>query len=143
MKMKSILFASLLLLASSSTFAAFPVKDNKTVTTSTQSNQGDSKLTTVNSSTSDINAAEDLSVSTTTKAVSNAEGKDANSKSWVIAVVLCFFLGYLGVHRFYLGYTGAGVLQLLTGGGFGIWWLIDFIRILVKDLKPKRGSYKD
>jgi TM2 domain-containing membrane protein YozV len=65
------------------------------------------------------------------------------SKSWIAAVLLCFFLGTLGIHRFYLGYIWQGVVQLLTLGGFGIWVLIDFIRILIKDLKPKNGEYKD
>jgi TM2 domain-containing membrane protein YozV len=55
--------------------------------------------------------------------------------------VLCFFLGGLGIHRFYLGYSGIGILMLFTGGVFGILWIIDFIRILTKSLKPKDGSY--
>lgn len=59
----------------------------------------------------------------------------------IVAVLLCFFLGVLGVHRFYLGYTWQGVVQLLTAGGCGIWALIDFIRILVGDLQPNGGSY--
>ena len=64
-------------------------------------------------------------------------------KSWIGAVLLCFFLGGLGIHRFYLGYVWQGVVQLLTAGGCGIWALIDFIRILMKTLKPKNGNYKD
>lgn len=55
----------------------------------------------------------------------------------LIAAILCFFLGGLGIHRFYLGYTSIGIIQLLTGGGCGIWALIDFIRILTGDLKHK------
>ncbi len=62
-------------------------------------------------------------------------------KSWIAAVLLCFFLGGLGIHRFYLGYTWQGIVQLLTGGGCGVWALIDFIRILIKDLNPKDGDY--
>lgn len=65
----------------------------------------------------------------------------ASCKSWIAAVLLCFFLGGLGIHRFYLGYTWQGVVQLLTLGGCGIWALIDFIRILMKDLKPRNGDY--
>ena len=64
-------------------------------------------------------------------------------KSWLVALLLCFFLGGLGIHRFYLGYTGIGVIQLLTGGGCGIWVLIDFIRIIIGDLKPNGGDYSD
>jgi TM2 domain-containing membrane protein YozV len=62
-------------------------------------------------------------------------------KSWVVALVLCWLLGGLGIHRFYLGYIWQGVVQLLTGGGCGIWWLIDWIRIIMKDLNPKDGDY--
>jgi TM2 domain-containing membrane protein YozV len=65
------------------------------------------------------------------------------SKSQLVALLLCFFLGVLGIHRFYLGYTGIGIIQLLTGGGFGIWLLIDFIRIIIGDLKPKDGNDYD
>lgn len=59
----------------------------------------------------------------------------------LLAAVLCFFLGYLGIHRFYLGYIWQGLVQLFTFGGCGIWALIDLIRILIGDLKPKGGSY--
>ncbi|MCW5912220.1 MAG: TM2 domain-containing protein [Cyclobacteriaceae bacterium] len=65
----------------------------------------------------------------------------AGGKSQVAATLLAFFLGGLGIHRFYLGYTGIGIIQLLTLGGLGIWALIDFIRIIVGDLKPKGGEY--
>lgn len=63
------------------------------------------------------------------------------SKSQIIALVLCIFVGAIGIHRFYLGYTWQGVVQLLTGGGCGIWALIDLIRIITGDLQPKNGSY--
>ena len=63
------------------------------------------------------------------------------SKNQTLAAVLAFFLGGLGVHRFYLGYTWQGVVQLLTGGGLIIWALIDFVRICIGSLEPKDGSY--
>ena len=66
-----------------------------------------------------------------------AEGE---GKSQVIAAVLAFVVGVLGIHRFYLGYTGIGIAQLLTLGGCGIWSLIDLIRIIIGDLKPKDGG---
>ena len=53
-------------------------------------------------------------------------------KSKVVALLLCFFLGGLGAHRFYVGKVGSGIFQLLlccAGIGF-IWVLIDFITIL-------------
>lgn len=67
--------------------------------------------------------------------------ENSGGKSQLVAGLLCFFLGGLGIHRFYLGYTWQGVVQLLTLGGLGIWVLIDFIRILVGDLKPKGDDY--
>lgn len=66
----------------------------------------------------------------------------AEGKSQLTAVLLCFFLGGLGIHRFYLGYTWQGIVQLLTLGGLGIWSLIDFIRILIGDLQPKDSQYE-
>ena len=61
-------------------------------------------------------------------------------KSWVTALLLSFFLGGLGVDRFYLGYTGLGVAKLLTLGGFGLWALIDFIMIAVRKVTAADGS---
>lgn len=52
------------------------------------------------------------------------------------AALLCFFLGCLGVHRFYVGKIGTGLLQLVTFGGLGIWALVDLIMIVV-------GSFRD
>jgi hypothetical protein len=63
------------------------------------------------------------------------------NKSQVAAALLCAFLGDFGVHRFYLGYTWQGIVQILTLGGLGIWALIDFIRILTGSLQPKDGEY--
>lgn len=59
-----------------------------------------------------------------------------SEKNGVTAVLLCFFLGGLGIHNFYLGRTGIGIAQLFTLGGCGVWALIDFIVLLT-------GSYKD
>ena len=44
------------------------------------------------------------------------------------------------IHRFYLGYTWQGIVQLLTGGACGIWTLIDFIRIILNKLPAKGGA---
>lgn len=77
------------------------------------------------------------------KTIQKHESKSPKGgKSQVVALILCIFLGGLGIHRFYLGYTWQGVVQLLTGGGCGIWALIDLIRIITGDLQPNGGSYE-
>lgn len=53
---------------------------------------------------------------------------------------LCFFLGYFGAHRFYVGKSGTGVLWLFTCGMFGIGWLIDLIVILCCGFRDKMGQ---
>jgi uncharacterized membrane protein YccF (DUF307 family) len=73
-------------------------------------------------------------------AAENPDAPAGGSKSQITALLLCFFLGGIGIHRFYLGYTLIGVLQIITLGGLGIWTLIDFIRILLGKLKPADGS---
>ena len=62
-----------------------------------------------------------------------------SDKGFVPAILLCFFLGMLGVHRFYVGKIGTGVLQLVTFGGLGIWVLVDFIMIVTGNFKDKQG----
>ncbi len=66
-----------------------------------------------------------------------AEQKPAQSKTTM--ALICFFLGGLGIHRFMMGYTGIGVLMLLTVGCCGILTLVDFIRILLGSLKMADG----
>jgi TM2 domain len=75
-------------------------------------------------------------------AMISANAKGSGGKSQLIALLLCIFVGFIGVHRFYLGYIWQGVVQLLTLGGLGIWTLIDLIRIITGDLKPKDGDYE-
>ena len=56
------------------------------------------------------------------------------------AIVITFFLGGLGVHRFMAGKVGTGIVWLLTGGCFGIGWLIDFIKVCKGEFTKKDGS---
>ncbi len=60
--------------------------------------------------------------------------------SGIAALVLCICLGTLGIHRFYIGRVGTGILMLLTLGGFGIWVLIDFILLLTNGLIDGDGK---
>ena len=61
-------------------------------------------------------------------------------KSKLTAILLCFFFGGLVIHRFYLGYTLIGFIQLLTFGGFLIWAIIDFIRLIADSVKDAKGN---
>ena len=58
-----------------------------------------------------------------------------STRSRAIAFVLCIFLGYFGVHRFYLGKTVTGLIFLFTGGIFGLGWLVDIISLLTNGMK--------
>ena len=53
-----------------------------------------------------------------------------SDKNWLATLLLCLFLGGIGVHRFYVGKVGTGILQLITLGGCGILTLIDLIMII-------------
>lgn len=64
-------------------------------------------------------------------------------KNKTTALILSILVGGLGVDRFYLGYTGMGILKLLTGGCFGVLWLIDLINIATGKLGPADGSPYD
>ncbi len=61
----------------------------------------------------------------------------ASEKSTLTAFLLCWFLGYFGAHKFYEGKTGMGIIYLLTGGIFGIGYIIDWIKLLVKLITKK------
>lgn len=67
-------------------------------------------------------------------------GPAVSEKGFVPTLLLCFFIGFMGVHRFYVGKIGTGLLQLVTFGGLGIWTLVDFVMIVVGNFKDKDGN---
>ena len=71
--------------------------------------------------------------------ITNPNNNDYSEKSKVVASILSFFLGSLGVDRFYLGNIGLGIGKLLTLGGLGLWALIDFIYIISGNAKDGNG----
>lgn len=66
-------------------------------------------------------------------------GVDAPPKNKWVAFVLCLFFGYFGIHYFYTGKIGMGVLYLLTLGLCGIGWIVDIIRILIGSFRDRYG----
>ena len=70
--------------------------------------------------------------------VQNAGGV-AVGYDWLTTLLLCFFVGGLGIHSFYTKKTGIGIAQLLTFGGCGIWALVDLIMIITENFKDGQG----
>ena len=60
--------------------------------------------------------------------------------SKIAAILITFFLGGLGIHRFLAGKVGTGIIWLLTGGCFGIGWLIDLIMVATGKFTKKDGT---
>ena len=63
-----------------------------------------------------------------------------SSKSRLTTLLLCIFVGSLGIHRFYAGKTGTGILWLLTLGLCGIGTLVDLIMIIVGSFTDRQGN---
>ena len=64
---------------------------------------------------------------------------EKSPKSWWTTFLLCHFLGYWGAHRFYVGKTKTGILQLFLDW-FGIWWIIDWFKILFQKFEDNDGN---
>jgi len=119
MKLKIILSLVALLLVTSFSYASFPVKRVATADTATEINK---------------DTATEVLVS---------PAAAGSQKSQGIALLLGIFLGGLAGHKWYLGNPWyINVLFIVTLGGFGVWWVIDMIRIITGDYQPHNGSYK-
>ena len=60
-------------------------------------------------------------------------------KSWVVTLLLALVLPLTGIHRFYTGHIGIGLIQLVTAGGCGIWYIIDVILIVLDGYEDADG----
>lgn len=63
-----------------------------------------------------------------------------SDKKRLVALLFLVFLGWLGVHRFYVGKIGTAILFILTAGGLGIWAIVDLILILCGEFTDKEGT---
>ncbi len=68
------------------------------------------------------------------------ESAQKSEKSGLVCLLLCLFLGGLGIHRFFVGKIGTGIVWLLTGGVLGIGWLIDLIMIVCGSFSDSEGK---
>lgn len=61
---------------------------------------------------------------------------EVSDRSWLITLLLAIFLP---VHRFYVGKIGTSILYWITAGGFGIWYIVDIVMILLDKFTDKEG----
>ena len=68
-------------------------------------------------------------------------GRKCSEKDWMTTLLLCLLCGGIGVHRYYVGKIGTGILYTLTFGLFGIGYLVDLIKIATGKFTDKDGNY--
>ena len=68
-------------------------------------------------------------------------GRKCSEKDWMTMLLLCLLCGGIGVHRYYVGKIGTGILYTLTFGLFGIGYLVDLIKIATGKFTDKDGNY--
>lgn len=68
------------------------------------------------------------------------QSTNKSTKIYIVLVLLSFLFGSLGIDRFYVGRIGLGIFKLLTLGGLGLWWLIDFVLALCGAMKDNEGK---
>ena len=64
---------------------------------------------------------------------------ELSDRSRGVALALAVPLGVLGAHRFYVGKVGTGILMFLTGGGAGIWWIVDVVNVATGGFHDRYG----
>lgn len=62
-----------------------------------------------------------------------------SDKDFVPAALLCYFLGVLGMHRFYTGKIFTGLLMMFTFGGMGIWTMVDMVTLITGSFRDANG----
>ncbi len=73
------------------------------------------------------------------KPMLDAQGLPVSDKSRLAAALLCWFVGVLGIHRFYVGKVGTGIAMIVTCGGLGVWALVDLVVILLGSFRDENG----
>ena len=137
MKRLLLLLPILMLLLTS----AIPPSTTPTAPTNLSADYKEAKVQLEQYKGSKLSLKEKIGLKIATKQMQKSSNAEGSGKSQLTALLLALFVGALGIHRFYLGYTTIGIIQLITLGGLGIWALIDLILIITGDLKPKTGDY--
>jgi TctA family transporter len=66
--------------------------------------------------------------------------ENASEKSRLVAFLFAWFLGVFGIHRFYVGKVGSGIIWILTFGLFGVGTLVDLVLIAMGKFTDKEGK---